>query len=304
MASRKRNNDEFSIRFFLMHPAIWFVVATGGLIYLAIFSWSKNKERFLDAERFQVTMDRININPLPAWAEALAVGPLAQISSTDESLLDLDLVPAVGEYLRTVPWIRKIERIEKSAEGLGIDIVCRQPVAVLGENTSILVDGDGVVFDNSVLEHDQYQKIKNQAIRINMPFLDKRPTIAWHRRSDNRIHQAAQLAEFLYPAKDELQIYRIITHDRNSTDQGPCNLEAWTANGTRVKWGSAPGQEKPGEVGSVQKLTALREFTSNYGDLSQFDHRDTHAIDVSSGKPVVVKDARIAKSPNWLEELK
>ena len=304
MASRRHNSNDITIRFFFMHPAVWFVLATSGLVYLAIFSWSKNKDRFLDAERFQLTMNRISFNPMPEWAEALSIEPLTQISSTDESLLDLELVPAVSDYLRTVPWIRKIQRIEKSADGLEISVACREPVALVGDNTSILIDGDGFVFDNAVLEHDQFQQTMNQAIRINMPFLDKRPSIAWHRRNDSRVQHAAQLAEFLHPAKDELQVYRIITHSRNSSESSPPKLEAWTANGTRVKWGSAPGHEKPGEVDSMQKLAALQEFISQYGDLVQFEHRETHAIDVSSGRPVVVKDARIANSQNWLDDLK
>lgn len=304
MASRTHQKDGISIRFLLMHPAIWFVAATCGLIYLAIFAWSKHKDRFLDADRFQLTQNRIKLNELPEWANSLAQKRIAEVSSTGESLLDLNLIPAVQDYLQTVPWIRHVQRIEKSSRGLDIAVTCRQPVALLGEDGPVLLDGDGVVFDNEVLEYDRYIQAKNIAIRINMPLLDVRPTIPWHPRQDRRVQHAARLAEFLFPLKQELRIYRVITRTSGDSNIAAPRLELWTANGTRVKWGSAPGHEIEGEIASQQKLAALREFISNYGNLTEFEHRETHAIDVTTGIPVVVKDIRMAQKPNWLDELK
>ena len=305
MARRVAYDEGITLRFILLHPAIWFLFATIGVVYLSTIFWTRHKERFLVGDKFKVSSENVKWSEHPSWADQLLTAPKNRIANSNQSLLDTELVPEVHGYLNGFPWIRHIDKIEKTTNGLSIDLDLRLPVALLGEQGSVIVDGDGIVFDKSIFNSMDLARTIETAIRINMPQLDVRPSVAWHKRSDPRIAHAARLAEFLDGVKQELGVYRVITEAKFLDETDP-DLQFWTANGTRIFWGRAPGFESLDEATADAKLAAVRKFVENYGKLSSFEHRKSHIVDVSSGQPQLVKDDRdrFAQKNDWLDEIK
>ena len=84
-----------------------------------------------------------------------------------------------------------------------------------------------------------------------------------------------------------LRALRVVTFaDPEPRDSLESPFELWSVSGKRgtiVIWGSAPGQELPGEAGASQKLAALSEFIEQFGPLENADlggielTRDIHA---------------------------
>ncbi len=307
MRSKRNSNNGFSIRYFLLHPAVWFLVATGTLTYSGIAAWHSYREKFLNHERYVLVDSKLNVSQGPHWALPLVADIKQSLIDDRQSLLDPSLVPVVREILTQTPWIREIERIQKSNHGLDVVLNYRQPTALLEpiRAAALIVDGDGILFDESLFDTAEAARVRNSLLRINMPRLDLNNALPWHFIADDRVSAASRLAEIVLPVKDKFELYRLVTRaiKSNAPSANP-QFELWTTNGTTVIWGSAPGAEKANEATVSQKFAAIDAYIAQFGSLKNFDHRNSHAIDVTTGKPVVIKYARIASKNSWLNQIK
>ncbi len=311
MASAKSNRyfDGFSLRYLLLHPAVWFLVATCLVVFTSIQLWEQHRDRIVDPDRNSISAEEVQINLPPKLFRADLLADLHIDVLNKASLADRELVPLTAEYLGAVPWIKKINRIEKSANGLEIDLSYRLPVALIevANRIAAAVDAEGTVFDPSLLVPIDNSDEQIELLRISMPQVNLANSTAQQTRpTDPRIEHACRLCEFLLPVSKVLELYRVVTYDlpARKPDSKPPQLELWTRNGTRVVWGSAPGYEQAHESSHEVKLAALREFISTNGSLSNFLRRDESKIDVSMGTPQVVAAKRVASLFELLEHCK
>lgn len=300
-------NEGFSLRFLVFHPVVWFLFATGMLIFVASSLWEQHHERLVDQGQFQLSRQLVNINQPPVWLEQPLDEALGELVETRKSLLDADMVPTAKTFADSLPWVRGVNRIAKGSRGLELDVNYRTPIALVDpiRKSSIPVDIEGVVFDAELLDLNERTRVENELMRINMPWLETDIALPWHHFADQRVKQGARLAEFLQTNAQSLGLYRVVTYDRPSRNGNDViHWEAWTRNRTRIFWGTAPGAETNRESSARNKLAALDQFVAKFGQLEKFDQRNTLKIDVSTGTAVLIKAARIAELDNWTNTIK
>ena len=299
---RKKSREHTTVWTILLHPAVWFVAATVMLIYLATSQWNQHRDSLLDNNEYAINSSNIKINPPPSWFQRPAQIAVDDLSKSKSSLLDPQIVPETHQYFSGLPWIRNVNQVSKSKQGIKIDLQYRTPVAFvdLDRHTGIPVDLDGTVFDRSLLNETEFSILRQKLMRISLRQLGKqgRETVPWQPWPDSRIPIATRLCQFLEPASQDLELLRVVSYDLPAQNSSP-RLQVWTANGTVVIWGSAPGMELPGEAPAHVKLNALREFVSHNGPLTKFEQKNTLDIDITTGKVVFVKPSRFADAEKF-----
>jgi hypothetical protein len=270
----------------------------------AIHFWNRYRNELVDVRLYDLTADKIVINKQPEWVEEdLRQTVVSQLSSPG-NLLDVNLVRNTAHTLSENPWIENVNRIEKLASGLQVNLAYRYPVALVDfvqKNIQpVPVDRMGVVLDRKVLGNYPDDRL----LRISVPRPDVTRPKQWDVWQDARILSAAKLCDFLRDQASDLQLYRIVTyelpvHDGKLTQP----LEIWTKNGVKIVWGNALDQPTSGEASAQQKLQAIQQFVVEHGPLVNLDRQKK--IDVRTGVAIPVNDPRTADNhSDFLEILK
>ena len=175
MARRKRSGfaaflEEFSPVSLFFHPATLFLVFNLLLAVAAVQLWSRYQHRIVDFQSVALTAEKIHINAPPAWAKTNLKHAILGSTETPKSLLDPALVPDAVATFQSVGWIEEIRQMEKTREGLSVDLVYRHPIALVelhsktvpGWNKSprlIPVDRRGVIMPESLAMQTAQPKI-------------------------------------------------------------------------------------------------------------------------------------------------
>ena len=304
MASNRRDLldwlGELSPRAILLHPAFLFLVGTVITMGSAIHLWQKYQSRIVDGQLYGLTAEQITIAPEPPpWVEQNLSRVLMDSLEGEPSLLDTDLVSKTVDQFQNVGYVQKVEGVRKSELGLQVDLVFRQPIAMVQlKNKQLLpVDRQGYIMRIPITPAQAQRFIR---IRVRPPHV---PNLqSWAKWPDPRIQQAAELSSFLAEDWQAMGMYHIISHDQVGQPVSQ-PFQIWTANRAQVIWGSAPGNEKVGEASAAEKLAALREFVKRYGPIDKIPQlNETHQIDVRNGKVVIREGARTASAKeSWLK---
>ena len=306
-----------SVTGILLHPATMLLVATLIVIGGAIHLWNDNRSAIIDREQYLLTAENIKLNDCPGLnLDSLKQMVIATAAGDDQAptLLDTGLVARTASAFRTVGWVDTVRRIEKSKDGLEIDILYREPVAMVELNGNTVnrltvkdwqqqtqtaklfpVDRYGVIMPGELVA-------ERNLIRITMLHSElgsKRAT--WSDWPDQRVKDAASIAAILKNHWEPLGLYRIVTmrsqKDLDNT-KSQAQFELWTEYGFRgqpqvkVIWGNPPGSESKNEISAEEKLLVLEQFVAKNGSLEKL--LNTQKIDVRSGKAVLVNDVKTA----------
>ena len=145
----KKNNDilerliaSFSFRGLLLHPATLFTIASTALIGGAIHLWSAHQELIVDLEDYQLTAEKIQLTDPPKWSDIDMKSLLIPDETTisDANLLDTGLVSKTVSAFQNAGWIERVRRVEKTREGLKIDVLYRNPVGMVELNHMTIPD--------------------------------------------------------------------------------------------------------------------------------------------------------------------
>lgn len=314
MARRKKKTgfqafiDNISFSGLLLHPATLFVGLNVFIAATAMYCWDKYQDKIVDQDALVLTADKIVINTPPVWTKTNLKEAILESSGKPKSLFDSDLINDAVTTLKTVGWIENVHRLEKSAEGLSVELSYREPVALveLHEKTVpgwkkndqlIPVDRHGVVMpENLVVDDGSRPKIyvyhydrESGKIPDHM-----KKILRWAIWPDERVTQAAAISNLLVQDWKALGLSRIISFKMiELANDHSQSFELWTdegRNAATVIWGNAPGFEVAGEATALQKLVALRAYIQANGPLNKLSERK---IDLKSGQAQLV-----AKSSN------
>ncbi len=279
MAAKKRKESEpIAAGETLASGAAGFVGATvilAGLIVVAFFAWKHWARPALNPTLYQLTPDNVQIPPAPPWirsdikAEVFRDGSLAEASA-----LETDLTPRIAQAFEMHPWVAEVTRVSKQAPAhVVVDLTYRQPVAwvevpegMFGqpEQGALPIDGKSVLLPQADFTKDDLGLF----IRIDVENLSMSgPTgTVW---GDPRVAGAAAIASVIGEHWRELGLYEIKALADYSQSNTPARTryELCTPNSKRLNWGSAPGQEPPGEPPAATKLRLLREYVERRGPL-------------------------------------
>ena len=291
-----------SLRAILFHPATLFVGATAIMIGSAIFLWERHQDKIVHLNRFHLTEEKIHLTPPPRWADVdLEELVLQQLTDSNPSILDTNLVSRTADAIRKIGFIERVQRIHKSKSGLDIDIVYRHPVALVElskvtvpewpksnrERQVLLpVDRHGVVMPESV-------GYENNSPIITILYPEQFSSLnTWAVWPDERIKDAATIAALFSQDAKPLGIKRIVTFRKpGESSNARIPFEIWSGTGTRIVWGNAPGKEEELECNAKAKIRAIIELVARYGAL---DSIAKGIIDVRSGDAVVVSETKTA----------
>lgn len=304
---RKKSREHTTIWTFLLHPAVWFMVATGLLIYVATSQWQQHRSHLLVDSHYAIDKSNIRVNPpAPDWLDRPLKSVVNELGNSQSSLLDPYIVPDTHDYLANLPWIRNVNLVEKSLQGIDIELQYRQPVAFveLDRHTAVPVDQDGKIFDRKLLNETQFRVMRQNLMRISLRRLNRRSNaiVPWQTWPDARVPLATQLCNYLQPVGKDLELFRVVSYDLPDPNSAP-RLQVWTRDGTVVIWGSAPGIELAGEASAQEKILAIRKFVADNGPLSKFNRRNALDIDVTTGEIVLVKSTRVAEVEKFRKRL-
>lgn len=295
-----------SIRGTLVHPTTLFIFATSILIGSAIFLWERHQETIVNLEEFSLTQEKIALTPQPHWSELdLKEMVLDQSNGEQASILDTELVPRTAGIMKQVGFVEQINSIEKSKSGLNIDVIYRQPIALvelsavtmknkwpsnqMGKTVLLPVDRNGVLMPESIGDNLSLPWI---AVLFPSQF-----EATWEQWPDARIHDAAAISSAFKRPLSELGIQRITTNqiESNSSAQNPKPFELYSGSGTRIVWGNAPGKEADSEANAIEKIRAIEAVVAQYGILNEVD---LGRIDVRSGKAISTGVSKTASKSN------
>jgi hypothetical protein len=273
------------------------------LIFLASSLWQQHRANLIDDQQFALSLENIRVNQGPEWISNHLSSAMFQLAKSESSLLDPKIVPEAHDFVAKFPWVRNVNRVEKSVDGLDIDLEYREPIAFVDiGRKAIPIDVDGVVIDRGMLNQTQFRIMRENRLRISLNGLTDNSALPWRAWPDGRIPNATKLCQFIAPVSKRLELFRIVSFDLASSGNSP-RLEIWTWNGTKVIWGSAPGMEIPGEAAAAMKLSAIEQFIKARGPLTEFPNPETLDIDVKSGKAILVKPSRLAELEDFRERI-
>ncbi|MCH2182541.1 MAG: hypothetical protein MK108_11095 [Mariniblastus sp.] len=295
--ARRRNNGATSWRYVILHPALWFMLATVGMIFGAIQLWHTHYQELIDLPGYEISRQQIQVNAPPEWVDADLEGTILGRLPEPASLLDRQLVPTTVTTCESLPWVEKISRIEKVPAGLDVELVYRQPVGLVEISTSSgqqAIDRHGVLMDPRMMDYVNPENL----IRISVarPGLEQQKI--WTVWQDHRVVDAASIGSLQGAAWDQLGCYRIVSWDPPGSPSNQNPFEIWprTARGIKIVWGSAPGKEKTGEASAEQKLEVIRQYLAKLDPSKETELG--RKVDVRSGSARLVDDVKTAQ---WSE---
>ncbi len=309
MARRKKSRYAIGgvpIQEWLVHPATLFVGLNVVLGMIAIWAWGKYQHQIVAPARTNLAGDRIVFAAPPGWIpdgeKEIFGAVLAGREPEEVSVFEPGLIRNTVASLRSIGWIEEILKVEKSREGIKIDLAYRSPLALVELDhvdpawngpRLIPVDRTSAVLPQTARSTGAVMPL----ISMFRPVGDPSQLLTWNQWPDERVQAAARIGNVLASDWRGLGLYRIVSWrypDAPESSLKPFHL--WTKNGensARVIWGNAPGEEVGGEASWEQKVTALRAYVQKNGPLDQLDDR---IIDLRSGS--AMRTERAAENPS------
>lgn len=219
---------------------------------------------------WQQSADAVRANPdmvlFPEAVEVQGVAPWVRGDLKTEALRNASLDgglplddPELPQRLERAfamhPWVRQVERVTlREPAAAAIELRCREPVAMVGVPGGLLaIDAEGVVLPSADFTSEaaaEYPRIVNvQSSPLG---------VEGSRWGDPLVHEAAAVAAAIGPDWKQLGLRELRSAD---TPRG----RSWELVGPEartIRFGSAPGQEQPGEPAAAVKLGRLRALAA------------------------------------------
>lgn len=219
---------------------------------------------------YQLPFSQIELDPAPSEAVpadlATRVQRRSQMPET-VSLLDPVLPRTLAEAFAEHPWIERVIEVRNQYPAhVVVRVDYRHPVAVVLVQSGLYpIDGEGVLLPPNDFTPESVQHLIAVRGVATTPYAE-----AGKRWTDPAVLAAADLARYLGPRWQELQLKAIIVSPAATADTPPeeIPLELETAGGSRILWGRAPDAQHPGELTGDQKLGRLEKY------LAEFDRFD------------------------------
>ena len=291
-----------SLRAILLHPTTMFVFATAIMIGGAIFLWERHQDKIINLDEFRLTEEKIRLTPPPEWAETdLKKLVIGDADGEIASILDSKLVSRTARVMRKVGFVERVRSIEKSKTGLDIDVVYRNPVALVELSSITLVDKWPVENQGKtvLLPVDRNGFLMPESIGqgkilpwITVPYPATFST-TWTEWQDDRIRDASAICALFPVSLYEIGIQRITTNRvcRPESTFNEAPFELYSGSGTRIIWGNPPTQESNNEATPESKIRAIQAIVSQFGRL---DKVDLGRIDVRTGKAISTRPSKTA----------
>ncbi len=264
--------SELSLHRVLLHPVALMVVATVVMIVIGSMTWQAHKTEIVQLDEFSITKANLLVPAHPSWVPENWIDVAIRDSRLHEvSILDVNATEMIASALAVQPWVKEIDRVEKTRRTVRVDLKFRQPVAMveIGGNKLVPVDGEGVILDGNLFTTAQV----NSYMRISIPLPAGNSAMIGKPWPDNRIKGCAKIAALWQDHWADLQLLRVVNRSpakhANKKTSELVPFELFTSNETPIIWGSLPGSETKGEATAEEKIHALIKFSKTQLPLNQ-----------------------------------
>lgn len=323
MAKKKKKPDvldrllqKFSLRGFLLNQGTLFVAASVLVIAGIAFLWQNHQSTIVDPVEYELTAEKIEVPPAPRWASTDLRDVIIE-GDDSNSILDPSLVSRTAAKIQSIGYVERINQIVKSKSGLKIDVQYRYPVGLIELSKVTFrsawkyedkvaywpVDRQGVLMPQSLADLDDLPKICMLYPANQLPNQLNDDLATWTDINDERVRDAAAIAQYFVNDAKRIGVDRIVTQRRPLDDDAEEPFELWPSNGgngTIIVWGNAPGKEAAAEAPLEQKLVALEDYIARNGSLKHvnglFAKVDGIRVDIRTGAAIVVPKNKVASS--------
>ena len=307
-------HESSTLKTILLHPALLFFTAVLIIIVGALSLWQNYQAKIVTAEQFRLTPETLQLTQTPDWA---AVDLRHAIFSRDpaQSTLDTELVPKTAAYLESLGWIEKINRIQKTSNGLNVDINYRTPVAMVKLSNSQLlpIDRYGVVLASEYIRPEKQSNLMQ--VFMFRPLQKNESVHHWQTWPDQRVLEAAAIGYVLEDFWQSQGLFRVVTMQLPGNNAHTEPFELWTRGhvdlesddrtpyASKVIWGNAPGLESQNEALAHLKIKAIQDFISTRGPLATAVPKGKW-LDVRTGKAVLTTRVRSAQQVKFSSSIR
>ncbi len=287
----------------LLHPATLFIAFNVALAVTAIYTWDRYQDKIVDPKLSVLSAEKIEVNTPPAWTKTNIKEAILTSTGESKSLLDPTLIADAVATCQSIGWIEEVQRMEKTRDGLKVDLRYREPIAVVELDSKTVpgwnqkpklvpVDRTGVIMPESLALNGSAQPkifIHHWDASQNRAPQHLRHIYRWTAWPDPRVKGAAAISEILFRDWQAFGLSRIISFRQiKDANDGTIPFELWTdqgENAATVVWGNPPGSELENEAPFEQKVAALQAYVQKHGPLNKLSER---VIDLRSGQAIQV----------------
>lgn len=269
----------------LIHaPAVLAMLWPALLIVGGYVVWQRWGSERVAKQFYGLDPELIHVTQPPDYVKADITAAVYRDTKLDElSLLDSSATARIASAFATHPWVSRVDAVRKLPGGVvDVHVRYRLPVAMVfvisrhpevSGRSFFAVDGEGVLLPTTEFTREQTMGYPH----IEIP--DVYPTGGVGSSfGDPRIVAAAKLAALLFPYRDQIGLRSIQLDPNNRT--APVYQFQWVNRaGSTTVWGSAPGQEIPGEPRNEEKLQSLLSRVADQGNTRIRNSRN------STGEP-------------------
>jgi hypothetical protein len=253
-------------------PAVLMILWPLILIVGGFVAWNRWGEDRLGKDFYRLEPGGVSISPAPDYIRSNIVSEVFATHQLEKvSLLNRLATAAIGEAFRTHPWVDEVIRVEKSSNGVDIQLRYRKPIAwvrVASQHPKVpgdalfLIDAKGTMLptkDFSAIDETKY-------IHIEIPNTYPSGDIGAP-YGDDRVIAAARLAAVLATDWQSLNLRAIGMENPSRTFNEAWVYTIYRQDLSKVIWGSTPGEELPGEPTADEKLLRLQTESGTVSDL-------------------------------------
>jgi hypothetical protein len=209
--------------------------------------------------RYAVPFADVACAPPPGLARTEFLGEVQYLAGLPDTLdlLDPALLPRLEKAFAAHPWVAAVQGIERTPGGLRVSLTYRAPVLAVrlpgpgkGRREVRAVDVSGVLLPRTV-EQGRLPLLVSAVAPPAGP-----PGRGW---GEPKVTAAAAVAAYLGPYLERLGLAGCAVE----VEKGEVTL---STPQTRISWGHAPGEERPGEASAAVKLRRLLDSRQRPGN--------------------------------------
>jgi hypothetical protein len=257
----------------------------GGLSY----AWRTWGDPLVRGPRYSLSADDIRATPLPEWIRSDVVGEVVRSGSLEgASLLDPQLTIQVADAFRLHPWVREVQRVTKRyPSDVQVALEYRRPAAlvevVTGNARGVLpIDGESVLLPREDFVDEQGRLLASALAYPVIVAGDAMPLAQpgspW---GEPRIYEAAKIATAFGDDWARCGLFKILPPSPSDVAAADAEYILLARNGSRIRWGKAPGDSPAEQSAAREKVERLVQFAAADGALDE----DAAAIDIDLRNP-------------------
>lgn len=271
MGNESLSSYQRALKSFRAVPGVALLFALIPLVVFGYLGWYYYAADKIDKSLYSIAPSQIQISTQPAWIKSSVLESVYKEKRLDKvNLLDPTACAHIASAFETSAWVKSTTRVRKLGGQVIVDLVYRQPLAMLrvvyqDRETNKWVEGyypldvHGHVLPKSDFAESEVPDfllidIENVGLPSNGIY------------ADGRVHHALKLCAFLESTNKRQQLgvqWVNVQRDDAVSSRKQWSLQLRTTDQRLIVWGHCPEDEIPGESKAAEKLATLEKWLNS-----------------------------------------